>query len=73
MTIVERPRLAEVGVSVPRKDGREKLSGQAQYIGDIEVAGMLHGKVLRSPVAHAADQVDRYLARRSRWMAWSPR
>ncbi len=56
MTVVERPRLAEVGVSVPRKDGREKLSGQAQYIGDIEVTGMLHGKVLRSPVAHARIQ-----------------
>jgi CO/xanthine dehydrogenase Mo-binding subunit len=53
VTVIERPRLAEVGVSRPRKDGREKLSGQAQYVGDIEVAGMLHGKVLRSPVAHA--------------------
>jgi CO/xanthine dehydrogenase Mo-binding subunit len=53
VTVVERPRLAEVGVSRPRKDGREKLSGQAQYVGDMEVAGMLHGKVLRSPVAHA--------------------
>ena len=54
MTVVERPRLAEVGVSRPRKDGRETLAGQAQYVGDMEVAGMLHGKVLRSPVAHAA-------------------
>jgi CO/xanthine dehydrogenase Mo-binding subunit len=53
VTVVERPRLAEVGVSRPRKDGREKLSGQAQYVGDMEVAGMLHGKVLRSPLAHA--------------------
>ncbi len=53
MTVIERQRLAEVGVSRPRKDGREKLSGQAQYVGDMEVAGMLHGKVLRSPVAHA--------------------
>jgi CO/xanthine dehydrogenase Mo-binding subunit len=53
LTVLERPRLAEVGVSVPRKDGREKLSGRAQYVGDMEVAGMLHGKVLRSPLAHA--------------------
>ncbi|MBV9167681.1 MAG: xanthine dehydrogenase family protein molybdopterin-binding subunit [Solirubrobacterales bacterium] len=53
MTVVERPTLAEVGASVPRKDGREKLSGQAQYVGDMEVAGMLHGKILRSPTAHA--------------------
>jgi CO/xanthine dehydrogenase Mo-binding subunit len=53
LTVVERPRLVEVGASVPRKDGHEKLSGQAQYVGDMEVAGMLHGKVLRSPLAHA--------------------
>ncbi len=53
MTVLERPALREVGASRPRKDGREKLAGQAQYVGDMEVAGMLHGKVLRSPVAHA--------------------
>jgi CO/xanthine dehydrogenase Mo-binding subunit len=53
VSVLERPRLAEVGVSRPRKDGREKLSGQAQYVGDMQVAGMLHGKVLRSPLAHA--------------------
>jgi CO/xanthine dehydrogenase Mo-binding subunit len=53
VSVVERPRLVEVGASAPRKDGHEKLSGQAQYVGDMEVAGMLHGKVLRSPFAHA--------------------
>ncbi|HEX4035085.1 MAG TPA: xanthine dehydrogenase family protein molybdopterin-binding subunit [Solirubrobacteraceae bacterium] len=54
MTVQERAALAEIGVSRPRKDAHEKLSGQAQYVGDMEVAGMLHGKVLRSPFAHAA-------------------
>jgi len=53
MTVLERSALAEVGLSRPRKDGREKVSGQAQYVGDMEMAGMLHGKVLRSPHAHA--------------------
>jgi CO/xanthine dehydrogenase Mo-binding subunit len=53
LTILERAALVEVGVSRPRKDAREKLSGQAQYVGDMEMAGMLHGKVLRSPLAHA--------------------
>jgi CO/xanthine dehydrogenase Mo-binding subunit len=53
LTILERPALVEIGVSRPRKDGHEKLAGQAQYIGDMEMAGMLHGKVLRSPFAHA--------------------
>ena len=53
MTVVDRRALTEVGTSRPRKDGREKLSGQAQYVGDMEMAGMLHGKVLRSEHAHA--------------------
>lgn len=53
MTVVESPALVEVGVSRPRKDAHEKLSGQAEYVGDMEMAGMLHGKVLRSPLAHA--------------------
>jgi CO/xanthine dehydrogenase Mo-binding subunit len=53
MSILERAPLVEVGVSKPRKDAGEKLRGQAQYVGDMEVAGMLHGKVLRSPHAHA--------------------
>jgi CO/xanthine dehydrogenase Mo-binding subunit len=56
VTVVERALRTEVGVSRPRKDAREKLSGQAQYVGDMEMAGMLHGKVLRSPVAHARIQ-----------------
>ncbi len=54
MTVLERSALSEVGASRPRKDGHEKLVGQAQFVGDMEMAGMLHGKVLRSPFAHAA-------------------
>lgn len=53
MTVIERRALREVGISRPRKDAREKLSGEAQFVGDMEMAGMLHGKVLRSPHAHA--------------------
>jgi CO/xanthine dehydrogenase Mo-binding subunit len=53
MSVLERAPLVEVGVSKPRKDAGEKLRGLAQYVGDMEVAGMLHGKVLRSPHAHA--------------------
>jgi CO/xanthine dehydrogenase Mo-binding subunit len=53
VTVLDRSTFVEVGVSRPRKDGREKLSGQAQYVGDMQMAGMLHGKVLRSPLAHA--------------------
>src|SRR5436190_9779222 len=46
----ERPR--EVGVERPRVDAIDKLTGEAVYAGDIEVPHMLHGKILRSPVAH---------------------
>jgi CO/xanthine dehydrogenase Mo-binding subunit len=53
LTVLERQSLRQVGVSRPRKDAREKLRGEAQYVGDVEMAGMLHGSVLRSPHAHA--------------------
>ncbi|MGH2872490.1 MAG: xanthine dehydrogenase family protein molybdopterin-binding subunit [Solirubrobacteraceae bacterium] len=53
MSTLERPALREVGVSRPRKDAHEKLEGKAQYVGDMAMAGMLHGSVLRSPYAHA--------------------
>ena len=42
-----------IGQSVERADGRLKLSGQAEFTGDIRVPGMLYGAVLHSPVAHA--------------------
>ncbi len=53
MTIIERPPLAHVGRSVPRRDAHEKLRGAAQFVGDFVVPRMVHGKVLRSPFAHA--------------------
>jgi CO/xanthine dehydrogenase Mo-binding subunit len=40
-----------LGHSVARVDAAEKLRGQAQYVGDIAVPGMLHGKVLRSEIS----------------------
>lgn len=44
---------AQVGRSMPRADAAEKLRGEAEFVGDIVVPRMLHGKVLRSPLAHA--------------------
>jgi CO/xanthine dehydrogenase Mo-binding subunit len=38
---------------VERADGRLKLSGQAEYTGDLRLPSMLYGAVLHSPVAHA--------------------
>ena len=42
-----------VGKPVERTDGRVKATGKARYAGDLIAPGMLHGKILRSPVAHA--------------------
>jgi len=40
-----------VGTSVPRKEGRDKVTGQARYVDDLTVPGMLHGVAVRSPIA----------------------
>jgi CO/xanthine dehydrogenase Mo-binding subunit len=44
---------SQIGRSHPRLDAREKLRGEAEFVGDLLVPRLLHGKVLRSPVAHA--------------------
>jgi CO/xanthine dehydrogenase Mo-binding subunit len=45
--------LAVVGQSVYRKDANPKITGQALHVGNIEMPGMLHVAVLRSPYPHA--------------------
>ena len=45
--------LKYVGQSVPRVDGIEKVTGKAKFLGDLNVPGMLHAKILRSPYPHA--------------------
>ncbi len=42
-----------VGKRPIRHDGVDKVTGKAQYGADIRLPGHLHGKVLRSPHAHA--------------------
>jgi CO/xanthine dehydrogenase Mo-binding subunit len=42
-----------VGLSIPRPDGPEKVTGQVQYVADLKPKGLLHAKLLRSPHAHA--------------------
>lgn len=42
-----------IGKSVGRIDGRAKVTGQAKYTGDLKFPGMLYGKLLTSPHAHA--------------------
>jgi xanthine dehydrogenase molybdenum-binding subunit len=42
-----------VGKNIPRIDAYERVTGQAQYTGDIQLPGMLYARVLRSPHPHA--------------------
>ncbi|MYA62458.1 MAG: xanthine dehydrogenase family protein molybdopterin-binding subunit, partial [Dehalococcoidia bacterium] len=42
-----------VGTRPIRPDGLDKVTGRARYSADIHLPGMLHGKLLRSPHAHA--------------------
>ena len=38
-----------IGKSVPRKEGREKVTGCARYVDDLTFPDMLHGVTVRSP------------------------
>ena len=38
-----------IGQAIPRKEGREKVTGRARYVDDLAFPGMLHGVTVRSP------------------------
>jgi CO/xanthine dehydrogenase Mo-binding subunit len=42
-----------IGTRPIRHDGVDKVTGRALYGADLQMAGLLHGRVLRSPHAHA--------------------
>lgn len=52
-TPIEQREFKIVGKSVKRDDVLEKVTGEAQYTGDIKLPGMLHGKMKRAAIAHA--------------------
>lgn len=45
--------LAIVGTTIPRRGLADKIQGKARYTADLKRPGMLYGRVLRSPHAHA--------------------
>jgi CO/xanthine dehydrogenase Mo-binding subunit len=45
-----------VGRAAARLDGADKVTGKAIYTVDVRLPGMAHGKILRSPYAHARVQ-----------------
>ena len=42
-----------IGTTPLRPDGLDKVTGKARFADDFHLPGMLHGKILRSPHAHA--------------------
>src|SRR5262245_42486668 len=42
-----------IGTRPIRHDGVDKVTGRALYGADLQMTGMLHGRILRSPHAHA--------------------
>ena len=53
MTTVEKPEYKVIGTRPIRPDGTEKVTGKALYGADIDLPGLVYGKVLRSPHSHA--------------------
>jgi CO/xanthine dehydrogenase Mo-binding subunit len=45
--------LQSIGKRLPRVDARERVAGGARYAAHLKLPGMVHGKMLRSPHAHA--------------------
>ncbi|MFO7297139.1 MAG: xanthine dehydrogenase family protein molybdopterin-binding subunit [Pseudomonadota bacterium] len=52
-TAEEQKELKIIGKRLPRVDARERVTGKALYAADLNLPGMAHAKLLRSPHAHA--------------------
>lgn len=42
-----------IGASIPRKDGKDKVTGRAKYGADVNLSGQLYAAIYHSPHAHA--------------------
>ena len=51
--MAEAREFKQIGTSPVRPDGIDKVTGRAQFGADMILPNMIHGKVLRSPHAHA--------------------
>ena len=49
----EKDEFSVIGKRVSKYDSLEKVTGQAEYLIDLKLPGMLYGKILRSRYAHA--------------------
>jgi xanthine dehydrogenase YagR molybdenum-binding subunit len=48
--------LTFIGKPVPRQNGRAKVTGATRFTVDVNLAGMLHGRILRATLPHAEVQ-----------------
>ena len=54
-----------IGASINRREDPRLITGQATYVDDIKLVGMLHMAVLRSPYGHARiRRIDTEVARK---------
>ena len=51
--MAEAVEYKQIGTTPVRPDGFDKVTGRAQFGADVNLPNMIHGKVLRSPHAHA--------------------
>ncbi|HXW04928.1 MAG TPA: xanthine dehydrogenase family protein molybdopterin-binding subunit [Vicinamibacterales bacterium] len=49
-----------IGQSVPRREGRAKVTGQARYVDDVALPGLMYGATVRSSVARGILRDVRY-------------
>ena len=52
-TVLSTTEYKTIGRRPIRHDGVDKVTGKASYGADLNLPGMIYGKVLRSPHAHA--------------------
>ncbi len=50
--VVAAPETVHVGVSEPKVDAVKLAQGKPAFVADVEMRGMLIGKILHSPIAH---------------------
>ena len=53
MSTAEKPKYNVIGTRPIRHDGADKVTGRALYGADVQPTGIVRGKILRSPHAHA--------------------
>jgi CO/xanthine dehydrogenase Mo-binding subunit len=56
MSAIDKPKQQKyqvIGTRPVRHDGVDKVTGRARYGADVKLPGMLHGAIVRSPLAHA--------------------